>query len=153
MTTEADLPCTNLYGMEVWKLIGAICAMPKWFVYAAFCCVRSITVLNLHDDVNKWNHFPRYWPFVRGVHRSPVNYSHKGQWRGALMFFFICASINGVNNRGIGDLRRHRAHYDVIVMLNVCPTETTSCCMILVPYVNSLAQIVCNVKFPLITLC
>ena len=37
----------------------------------------------LHDDVIKWNHFPRYWQFVRGIHRSP----HKGQWRGALMFF------------------------------------------------------------------
>ena len=26
-----------------------------------------------HDDVIKWKHFPRYWPFVRGIHRSPVN--------------------------------------------------------------------------------
>ena len=40
-----------------------------------------------HDDVIKWKHFPRYWPFVRGIHRSPVNSPHKGQWRGALMFF------------------------------------------------------------------
>ena len=23
----------------------------------------------LHDDVIKWKHFPRYWPFVRGIHR------------------------------------------------------------------------------------
>ena len=42
----------------------------------------------LHDDVTKWKHFPRYWPFVRGIHRSPVYSTHKGQWRGALMFFF-----------------------------------------------------------------
>ena len=27
-----------------------------------------------------------YWPFVRGIHWSPVNSPHKGQWRGALMF-------------------------------------------------------------------
>ena len=27
----------------------------------------------LHDDVIKWNHFPRYWPFVPGIHRSPVS--------------------------------------------------------------------------------
>ena len=27
-----------------------------------------------HDDVIKWKHFPRYWQFVRGIHRSPVNY-------------------------------------------------------------------------------
>ena len=24
-----------------------------------------------HDDVIKWKHFPRYWPFVQGIHRSP----------------------------------------------------------------------------------
>ena len=23
-----------------------------------------------HDDVIKWKNFPRYWPFVRGIHRS-----------------------------------------------------------------------------------
>ena len=32
--------------------------------------------------------------------------------------FFVHAWINGwVNNREAGDLRRHRAHYDVIVMI------------------------------------
>ena len=62
-----------------------------------------------HDDVIKWKHFPRYWPFVRGIHRSPVNSPHKGQWHGALMFSFICVRINGwVNNREVGDLRRYR---------------------------------------------
>ena len=71
----------------------------------------------IHDDVIKWKHFPRYWPFVRGIHRSPVNSPHKGQWRGALMLTLICAWINGwVKNREAGDLRRQRAHYDVIVM-------------------------------------
>ena len=24
----------------------------------------------LHDDVIKWKHFPRFWPFARGIHRS-----------------------------------------------------------------------------------
>ena len=68
-------------------------------------------------DVIKWKHFPHYWPFVRGIHRSPVNSPHKGQWRGALMFSLICAWINGwVNYREAGDLRCHRAHYDVTVM-------------------------------------
>ena len=70
-----------------------------------------------HDDVIKWEHFPRNWPFVRGIHRSPVNSPHKGQWRGAFMFSLICVWINGwVNNRKAGDLIRYRAHYDVIVM-------------------------------------
>ena len=49
---------------------------------------------------------------------EPVNSPHKGQWRGALVFTLICARINGwVNNREAGDLRRHRAHYDVIIMI------------------------------------
>ena len=71
-----------------------------------------------HDDVIKWKHFPRYWPFVRGIHRSPVNSPHKGQWRGALIFTLICVWINGwVNNREAVDLRRYRTHYDVTVMV------------------------------------
>ena len=71
-------------------------------------------------DVIKWKHFPRYWPFVWGTHRSPVNSPHKGQWRGVLMFSLICAWINGwVNNREDGDLKRHHAHYDVIVMCSI----------------------------------
>ena len=75
------------------------------------CCI-------IHDDVIKWKHFPRYWPFVRKIHRSPVNFPHKGQWRGALMFALIFVWINGwVNNGEAGDLRRYRGHYDVIVMI------------------------------------
>ena len=68
-----------------------------------------------HNDVIKWKHFPRYWYFVRGIHRSLVNSPHKGQWRGA----FLIGWINSwVNNCGAGDLRHHHAHYDVIVMIN-----------------------------------
>ena len=62
-----------------------------------------------------------YWPFMRGIHRSPVNSPHKDQWRGALMFSLICALIN---NREAGDLRRYRANYNVILMIvTVCTTN------------------------------
>ena len=79
-----------------------------------------------HDGVIKWKYFPRYCPFVGGIHRSPVNSPHKGQWHRAL----ICAWINGwVNNREVGDLRRRRADYDVIVMYYVCCSRSAvSCC-------------------------
>ena len=70
-----------------------------------------------HDDVIKRKHFPRYWPFVKGIHRWPVNSPHKGQWRGALLFSLIYAWINAsITNRQAGDLRRHSAHFDVMVM-------------------------------------
>ena len=70
-----------------------------------------------HDDVIKWEHFPLYWPFVRGIHRYPMNSPHKGQWRRALMFSLICTWIHGwVNTREADDLIRHRAHHDVTVM-------------------------------------
>ena len=78
--------------------------------YAEWYSVITLTT-DAHDDVIKWKLFPRYWPFARGIHR------HKGQWRRALMFSLICVWINGwVNNREAEDLRRYRAHYDVIVM-------------------------------------
>ena len=67
-----------------------------------------------HDDVIKWKHFPRYWPFVRGIHRSPVNFPHK---RPVTWSFDVFFHLPWINNREAGDLRRYRAHCDVIVML------------------------------------
>ena len=86
----------------------------------------EISKYEVHYDVIKWKHFPRYWPFVRAIHWSPVNSPHKGQWRGALMFSLICTWMNvWVNNDEAGDLRHHPAHYDVTVMN--CSTSLTSC--------------------------
>ena len=75
-------------------------------------CTRQVYITveckTIHDDVIRWKHFSRYWPFVRGIHRSTVNSPYKGQWRGALMISLICAWINGwVNNRQTGEWRRH----------------------------------------------
>ena len=45
----------------------------------------------------------------------------EGKWRGALMFPLICDwTKTWVNNPEADDLRRNSAHYDVIVMINVC---------------------------------
>ena len=80
----------------------------------SFSCYCTIIC---HDDVIKWKHFPRYWLFVRGIHRSPVNSPHKGQWRGALKFSLNCVWKNDwVNNREAGDFWRYPAHYDITVM-------------------------------------
>ena len=47
----------------------------------------------IHDDVIKWKHFPRYWPFVRGIHRSPMNSLHnfKPVTR-SFDVFFVCVN-------------------------------------------------------------
>ena len=50
-----------------------------------------------------------------GIHRSPVDSPHKGQWSGVLMFYLIWTN-SWPNDRDTGDLRRHRAYYDVTVM-------------------------------------
>ena len=98
---------------KFWDLLWLILEVWPYFI-------MNVTLGEL------WKHFPRYWPFVRGIHRSPVNSPHKGQWRGALMFSLICARINGwVNNGEAGDLRRHRAHYDVGVMVYCVPLVMT----------------------------
>ena len=76
---------------------------PQAVTYPGLRCPITIsgkmTTAFLHDVI-KWKHFPCYWPFVRGIRRSPVYSPHKGQQCGALAFHLICAWINGwVNNR------------------------------------------------------
>ena len=111
-TKPMPLSILTQTSVTIWHHYGAINqSIPK----IKPKCFETVSVH--HDDVIKWNHFPRGWPFVRGIHRSPVNSPLKGQWRGALMFSLICAWINDwVNNRKAGDLRLHCAHYDVIVV-------------------------------------
>ena len=69
-----------------------------------------------------WRHqmetFSALLAICAGNSTVPGEFPHKGQWRGALLFSLICVWINGwVNDRQVGDLRRYRTHYDVIVML------------------------------------
>ena len=89
-----------------------ICVSRSWSVkfqwIPMLCCMMTWSNGNI---------FRVTGPFVRGIHRSPVNSPLKGQRRRALMFSLICAWINGgVNNREAGDLGRHRCHYDAIVV-------------------------------------
>ena len=99
-------PCHNKY-------------QASYVISLKWLCATTIIprFLYVHDDVIKMKHFPCHWPFVRGVHRSSVNFPHKGQWRRALIFSLICVWISGwVNNHEAGDLRHYRVHYDVSVM-------------------------------------
>ena len=113
-----------LLGLEVvsrldWSsglrtVVSILCRVSGVWTWQALIIMVSVDV---HDDVINWKLFPLFWPFVRRIHRWPMNSPHKDQWRGALMFSLIFAWTNRwVNNRDAGDLRRHRAHYDVTVM-------------------------------------
>ena len=76
----------------------------SWWRHQMKTCFASLAFVR---GIHRW---------LRGIHRSPVSSPHTDQWRGALMFSFICVWTNGaVNNQDVGDLRRHRAHYDVTV--------------------------------------
>ena len=106
-----------LYQVENYVRVMCLSSQQPEMEWLSWIMHTLCALLYFHDDVIKWKHFPCYWPFVRGIHRSPVNSPHKGQWRGAKMVSLICARINGwVNHREAGDKRRHRAHYDVTVM-------------------------------------
>ena len=122
MTETIDISCLSLFAFVFFTRCIAIntvaCIQRDLNVMLTLHCppwTRTCPLCSCHIDTV--NHFPRYWPFVRGIHRSPVNSPHKSQWRGDLMFSLICVWINSwVNNREAGDLRRYRAHYDVTVM-------------------------------------
>ena len=112
-------PCRIYLTDHLW-FVEIIDFLPKcrFVTHWGHLMHMHIYLVDHHDDVIKWKHFPRYWPFVRRIHRSPVNSAHKGQWRGALMFSLICARINGWVNTSVAcDLRRHQAHCDVIIMI------------------------------------
>ena len=140
------LYCNSVFVRHQLRLFGLPCTSQKVCTLKQFACTMSnnvqldrlrdffacnliitysfpthasiCTISTFHDDVIKWKHLPRYWPFVRGIQRAPVNSPRKGQWRGNLMFSFICAWINAwVNNHVAGNLRSHRAHYDAILMV------------------------------------
>ena len=82
------------YGGVIWHSqtthMQPVFILPRLDIWGFSMCIIT---LKLRQTL--WRHimetFPRYWPFVRGIHRSPVNSPHKGQWRGALVFSLICA--------------------------------------------------------------
>ena len=106
----------------LWSLPGY--RFPKWIpatlvIGGGFHTQARINRMQCYDMMTSWNGniFRVNDHLCEEFTGPPVNSPHKGHWRGALMFSLICTRINGwVNNREAGDMRRHRAHYDVTVM-------------------------------------
>ena len=107
---QLDLYFSRHPALSVYKTV--YCSGTAWIVPGLNFVVR----VRDHNHVNKWKHFPRYWSFVRGIHWSPVDSPHKGQWRGTLTFSLITGTNTWAINGDTGDLRRHRAHHDVILI-------------------------------------
>ena len=78
---------STLVQVTDWHLV-AYCNSGRWN------CKQGISTHPGPVDVVKWKPFPRYWPFARGIHWSPMNSPSKRQWRGTLKFSLMCAWIN-----------------------------------------------------------
>ena len=67
----------------------------------------------------RWKHFPRYLPFIRGIPLNGEFPPQKPVTRSFDLFFDLRLDKDWINYRGVGDLRRYRAHFDVTVMLTL----------------------------------
>ena len=118
------------YCIRLQAVIFGEMELHNWFQNHVICgTIGRLFVENCYINLplkfelySWWRHqmetFSASLALCAGNSPVPVNSPHKGQWRGALMFSLICASINDwVNNREAGDVRRHRGHYDIVMWL------------------------------------
>ena len=100
---------------HAWSFYKPLVISPVWLTRNGGQVTKTIPSVSWRR--HQMETFSALLALCVGIHWSPVNSHRKGQWCRALMVSLICAWINDcVNNRNTGDLRRHRAHYDVIVM-------------------------------------
>ena len=142
----------------VWQSNHAIWYMDTMTNLIVKVTLHIITSSCFLWNYNTWKHtgvtvmtstngniFLRYWLFVQGIHWSPVNTPHKGQWRRTLMFSLICVWINTfVNNCEVGDLKCHHTHNDIIVMQQWASTLFSSTTTLTFPLL--LARTICRTQ-------
>ena len=107
--------------------------MHRWMMTTLWHQNTSRTACPSPLDSPWWRHqmetFTVLLALCAGNSPVTVNSQHKGQWRGAVMFSLIWAWMNGwVTNREAGNFRRHRAHYDVTMMLHKRPVNVEFWC-------------------------
>ena len=112
--------------MNVWEhyiktqyiCLSNLCKFSECDIFYANLSSTEVPQTVVMMTSSNGNIYPRYWPFVRGIHLWLADSPHKGQWRGTFMFSLICAWTNGwANNGDADDLGRHRAHYDITIMV------------------------------------
>ena len=136
ITTQGQVTYAHIYTnssiifVNVLVLNGAITSAYCWFpgCSSKFVCYwpsRFHEISRHYEHVNLsatawWRHqMETFSPLLSPCegNQSPVKSTHKGQWRGALMFSLICAWTNGIaNNWNDCDFRHSLTHYDVTAM-------------------------------------
>ena len=80
------------YGPNYWRPANWLVKADIWDIWKILRCHRgllsdTVYIYGLkylenievsHDDVSIWKCFPHYWPFVREIHQSLVDFPHKG---------------------------------------------------------------------------
>ena len=121
-STNSLLSTPGHYLNQCWLIISEVSGYsPESYFTGNSQDIRYLSVIWVLRNIAWWRHQMETFSALLAicVGNSPVTgeFPHKGQWRGALMFSLIWAWKNGwVNNRVTADLRRYRAHYDVIVI-------------------------------------
>ena len=104
------LMTSSCNGWYLTTMLMLVIRYKEWCILPTQMMTRSISTTwpsltkhsSKHDAIIKWKNFPRHWPFVRRIHRSQVNSSYKGQWRGALIFSSIYALNKRLNKQPWG---------------------------------------------------
>ena len=108
------------------KNAGAVCGVYCVVFHLGRFYAETYSQTTMHEDVIKWKHFPRYWPFVRGIH--PVTGEFPAVTRSFDVFIDLLRINRWVNNGEAGDLRHLLAHYDIIVMVCLVSVGVTVNC-------------------------
>ena len=72
-TSQMNVWLSGAAKRYIWN--GIVASQVRRIIYCnrasnTFDWHRQLLIKENHDDVIKRKHFPRYWPFVRGIHRS-----------------------------------------------------------------------------------
>ena len=94
------------------KDFNTLFLLSVWTVF-----LNNDMLLLQHDDVIKWKYFSALLAICAGNSPVPGEFpAQRAVTRSFDALFDLHPNKRWVNNRGAGELRHHRAHYDVTVM-------------------------------------
>ena len=90
-TTKREL-CGYFVGCSAWQILGKIPKEDSFQHYndvimgAMASQITSLIQAQIKESIKA----PCHWPFMRGIHRSPVNSPHKGPVTRKMFLFWWC---------------------------------------------------------------